>query len=487
MDDKQQLAIEQRQGLYLTQQQLRFVKLLELNASELEEEVSRELEANMALEVDRDDTPGPEESVVLTDDGDVFRESSEQMQRADYLSAEDIPYQRHDPDARQSGADAFVSTSPDMKESLYDHLRRQLSEHKIPDSVRQVADYIIGSLDTSGYLRRTPAQIVDDLAFGPGIETDIDTVRRAIEVVQSLEPYGVGASDLRECLLIQLRHRPAGTVRDIAVRIIEECYDSFMKCHWDRIRSFMRSYPAQDAEAALRLTRSLNPKPGAEFSSDVEAASMVILPDFIVNVEDDKISIGLAGGIPTLRIEQSFEEAMDNLKRTARGRAAKGSEYVVNSYNDARDFIRVLGQRQQTMMTVMTAIVDLQKEYFLTQDVYRLKPMKIKDISELTGLDISVISRATANKFVQTPWGIFPLRYFFSEGIGEKEDAGDIITNRKIEAEIEAIVKAEDKRHPLSDLKITEEMARRGFDVSRRTVAKYRDRKGIPAARLRRQ
>lgn len=488
MEENQSLRLDQRLGLRLSQQQLRFVRLLELNASELDDAVSRELEDNPALEAAGEETA--DDNMVLTDDGSLFRESSVDLQKADYASQEDNPLYRYDSDyqkGQSAGNDLLASMTRDDRESLYDHLERQLNVLDLSDELKRIAKFIIGSLDTSGYLRRTPEQLVDDLAFGPGIETDPATVEKAVGIVKTLEPYGVGASDLREVMLLQLKSLPRDETRDIAIEIVGKNYDNLVSRHWDKIRASLKNVSEEEFDKAMGVIRNLNPKPGGEFSSSVADASMIIVPDFNVNVEDGKLSISLENNVPELKIEKGFEEAMSELRRAAGNRAKKGSEFIVNRYNDARDFIRVLRQRQETMMSVMTAIVNIQKEYFLTRNVYSLKPMKIKDISAMTGLDISVVSRATGNKYVQTPWGIFPLRYFFSEGIGEKEDEKDIVTNRKIEAEIEAIVKAEDKRNPLSDQNIMDEMARRGFDISRRTVAKYRDRKGIPVARLRKE
>ena len=213
------------------------------------------------------------------------------------------------------------------------------------------------------------------------------------------------------------------------------------------------------------------------------------MPDINVNVEDGRISISTNNRIPDLVIDRTFSEAMAQMNLNAASRKVKkGNEFIISRYNDARDFIKILKQRQETLLNVMTAIVDIQKEYFLTQNIYRLKPMMIKDISAITGYDLSVVSRATANKHVNTPWGVFPLRFFFSDSIGtENSEDVEVLTNRKIEAEITKIVEQEDKKHPLSDEKIRLEMERKGYDVSRRTIAKYRDRKGIPVARLRKE
>lgn len=463
MPVNQNLSIDQRIGMRLSQQQLRFVRLLELNAPELDDAVDKELEDNPALGIDTEaeETPAPGEKDLNA--GLPYRPA----------------YSRYQGDGDRE------FTPREAQESLYDHLYRQLDERNLDMETETVARYIIGNLDSNGYLRRPLPNLVDDLAFGEGVDIGIDKAREALEVVRQLEPHGVGASSLRECLAIQLEAMPESEVRNDALDVITKAYEPFAMKHKHRIMSQLKLSESR-TDAALALILTLNPKPGASFSNETEDAANIIVPDFNISNEDGNIVVTLNNNIPELRIEQSFEEAMANLDRTAKGRAKKGSEFIVSRYNDARDFIKVLRQRQETMMLVMSAIVKIQKDYFLTEDIYRLKPMMIKTISELTGLDLSVISRATANKFVATPWGIFPLRFFFSDSIGEGE-GDDAVTNRKIEAEIEAIVNEEDKRHPLSDKRIMEEMTKRGFEVSRRTVAKYRDRKGIPVARLRKE
>ena len=451
----QDLRMEQRIGMRLSQQQLRFVKLLELNAPELDEAVERELEDNPALE--------PKEE---TTEEDIRRYPLFMSSR----SNDDLP--------------AF--SPADESESLYDQLNDQLAERRLDPTIELAARYIIGNLDSNGYLQRTLPNLINDMAFNSGIEISEEEGRVALDAVRSLDPPGIGAFGLQDCLEIQLKAIPASETRDDALRIIREAYEPFTMKHKHRIISALK-ISAERVGRALALILSLNPKPGAVLGSDPSQASNVIIPDFIVNNEDGNITISLNNRIPELQIEQSFEQAMATLERTAKGRPKKGSEFVVSRYNDARDFIRILTQRQQTMMAVMTAIVKIQKDYFLTEDVYRLRPMMIKNVAELTGLDLSVISRATTNKFVATPWGIFPLRFFFSDSIGENTGGTEAAPNRKIEAEITALVEAEDKRHPLSDQRIMEEMNARGFDVSRRTVAKYRDRQGIPVARLRKR
>lgn len=452
--------MEQRLSMRLSQQQLKFVRLLELNAPELDDAVEKELEANPALEV-KQEAPAPETEYNRYTAYDTYGLS----RRAD-----DVP--------------AF--TPADEEVSIYDNLDEQLSERTLPPKVELAARYIIGNLDTNGYLRRSLPNLINDMAFGPGIDVTETEAREALDAVRSLDPPGIGAFDLRDCLILQLEAMPSSSTRDDALKILREAYEAFVMKHKHRVVSQLRMC-SERVQAALDLILTLNPKPGASVGSNPADEASVIVPDFIVNNEEGEITISLNNRIPELQIDMSFRQAMDALGQLPRGKARRGSEYVVRNYNDARDFIKILSQRQQTMLAVMTAIVKIQKEYFLTEDVYKLRPMMIKNVAELTGLDLSVISRATANKYVGTPWGIFPLRFFFSDTIGEGAEGTDAATNRKIEAQIKMLVDAEDKRHPLSDQKIMEEMVARGFDLSRRTVAKYRDRLNIPVARLRKE
>ena len=451
----------------LTALQMRFVRLLECTAPELEEAVERELEDNPALTVE--DAPQP-----------AIDSSPSYYRYANNRTPDDFP------DFEFSPADSSIS--------LYDYLSEQIAEKNLPEKIRNAALYIIGSLDPNGYLRRPLANLINDMDFREGISVTMAEAEKALSTIKDLEPYGVGARDLRECLLIQLRHMPQSQQRDDAIRIIDELFEEFTLKHTHRIISALKIGKERVREA-ISLIIGLNPKPGASFSSEQDGAN-IIIPDLIVNNEDGVLTVSTANNIPELSIDHTFSEIAEAEERNGGETSSddspasrKGSEFVVSRYNDARDFISILKQRQQTLLSVMTAIMTIQKDYFQTEDVYRLKPMILKDVSALTGLDLSVISRATNNKYVATPWGIFPLRFFFSDSIGDEsenaEDDTEPLTNRKIEAEIKALVEHEDKAHPLSDEKIRLEMVARGYDVSRRTVAKYRDRVGIPVARLR--
>lgn len=463
MASDQSLTLDQRLSMRLSAQQLRFVKLLEFNAPELEEAIDRELEDNPALEALE---PAP-------------------------VNDADIPSYRLS--ARNYSPDDFSDydfTPADTSESLYDHLRRQLSERNISPKLKEAVNYLIDSLDPNGYLLRPLSSLINDMAFGPGIELSTAEAAEALNILQSFEPYGTGATDLRDCLMLQLQHLPESPTRNDALNILETQFEAFSMKHSHKIVSALK-ISQERVKEAINLILTLNPKPGASFDSSV--STNVIVPDLVVTNEDGQLSVALNNRIPELAVDRTFSEAVAEMQSEAKKERKKGSEFVMSRYNDARDFIRVLRQRQETLLNVMTAILKIQKEYFLTEDVYRLKPMMIKDIAALTGYDMSVISRATANKYVATPWGIFPLRFFFSDSIGETADEGngettpEVLTNRKIEAEIEELVNKEDKKHPLSDEKIKQLMEERGYDVSRRTVAKYRDRKGIPVARLRKE
>lgn len=483
--DKQGLELNQRLGQRLSLSQIRYVKLLELNAPELDEAVSRELEDNPALTT-ADESTADEERQMLTDDGEKFTESAEQMQKSDYLDADDIPSGFSFRMPREGFTSRMAETpQADDAESLYDNLNRQIDELKLPELVALTAHYIVNSLDSNGYLRRPLSGIVDDMAFGPGIDVDPATAREALDIVRSLDPPGIGAFNLQDCLALQLEAMTESPARDNALAIIRTQFQAFTMKHTHRIISALK-LTTREVDEAMELILTLNPKPGSALGSGASDTAATIIPDLIIDNTDGQISITLNNSVPELRIEHSFAQAVAEMQAAKKKREArKGKEFIMSRFNDARDFIRVIRQRQRTLLSVMTAIVEIQKEYFLTEDIRSLKPMMIKDIAKITGLDISVISRATANKFAATPWGIFPLRFFFSDAYTAPE--GQDYTPKVVEQELKKIVDSEDPRHPLSDEKLRDELKKRGYDISRRTVAKYRDRCRIPESRMRKK
>ncbi len=461
---RQNIAMEQRLTQRLTQQQLRFVKMLEMNAPELDEEVEREMEANPALEAV---------------DGETYRDSEPSIS----------PTQTEwNASRRSSSADFTEIPMADSAPSLYDSLLAQLGQLHLDPDVLTAARFIVGNLDSNGRLQRDPSYLVNDLAFSEGIDLSQKVMDEGLAIVRTLEPHGVGAVSLADCLSIQLEYLPPSQTRDDALRILNEQYEAFSMLHTHLLVSRLKISQERVTEA-IDLIRTLDPKPGASIDS-APSSTNTIIPDVIVDTSGDEPIITLNNRIPELRISETFSQAeTDMKKRMEKLKDNSDREFILNRYNDARDFIKSLQLRQQAMLSVVTAIVKLQREYFETEDIYRLRPMMIKDIEKLTGQDASVISRCTANKYAALPWGILPLRFFFSDTVGDNsgEEDTDALTNRKIEAEIRRIVDAEDGKHPLSDEKITQTLLSEGLNISRRTVAKYRDRLGIPPARLRKQ
>ncbi|MDE6271785.1 MAG: RNA polymerase factor sigma-54 [Muribaculaceae bacterium] len=497
------LDLATRLTQHLTQQQLRFVRLLELNAPELDEAVEHELEANPALTYAEPSPlpspPPPPSSPSYFDFGS----------RA-------LNYDGDQP-----------SFSPaDNSESLSDILFRQIDERKVRPEVALTAKYIVGNLDSNGWLTRSLPNILNDLAINHDHEVDDATGREALQLVRSLDPAGIAGENLAQTLLLQLQRLPKSQERDDAIAIISDYFREYHMRHSHKIISGL-NISRQRLDAANALILSLNPKPGAPYGGNDATRAAVIIPDFIISDENGELTIQLTNRLPELTIEESFSEAMANLqaakaerqrlkqqqksrKQNSNGTPAKDEdEFITSRYVEARDFIQLIRQRQQTLMSVMTAIADYQKTYFETGDIFTLRPMMLKDIANMTGLDISVISRSTANKYAVMPWGeIVGLKSFFSGKVngpapGHPRPSGNIrnphgdttenrentesLTNRQIQAAIADLIKEEDPRHPLSDEKIRAKLEEAGYDISRRTIAKYRDRADIPVARLRKK
>lgn len=453
----------------ITQQQLRFVSALEKNAREFDQEVEKELEENSALEAEPD--PDHEEVRLKEVHTSAFYPGL-------YSGADDRP----------------EFTPRDDTETLYDALRTQVFERNLVPDVREAVLYIIDSLEPDGYLRRSLHELEEDMMFHHGMSFPPGTIEKAVAAVKTMDPPGVGALSLQECLRLQLERMSPSETRDNALRIVNKKFDALTSRHYHKIISGLK-IKEEDLRKALDLIVSLNPRPGLAVGNSLAEATNVVIPDFIIKEDSDtgELSIVLNNRIPELKISESFSSAVKSLELQQKRRRAKTPEnqYILSHFNEASDFIKVFRQRQETLYMVMSAIVKLQKEYFDTADIYSLHPMMLKDLERETGLDKSTISRATKNKFVDLPWGTFPLKFFFSDSKGVKESTGasqgeTALTNRKIEAEIRKIIDAEDKKHPLSDAAILKEMQNRGLAIARRTVTKYREKCGIPPSRYRR-
>lgn len=479
----QSLAQHQQQQLRLSPQQVRFGRLLEMSAPEFEDEVTRMLDENPALEKSESDTAPVSQA---DDEGHEFTESADELQRADYGSDEEVPYYRTQISNRSADDDYYEPVAVDNGPDGYAALEAQLAELDIAPEEREIARYVIGNLDSNGYLSRSPESIADDLAMGLGITVSPAFVRRAIDIVRSLDPAGIAAYDLRDCLLLQLRRMPDEPVVRNAIKVLSEYFDLFSKKHFDRIRSALK-LSGRDFDEVMKLIRSLNPKPGALLEmAGADDRMSHISPDFEIMIDPDgTISATLLSHAPDLSISPDFSVSrIDSIEKHNGGdkRMAEAAAFLRERYDAAAEFIDMAARRNDTLRRVIQAVIKLQYDFFLTNDRSKLRPMVLRDIRDLTGLDLSVISRATSGKYAMTPGGMVSLKSLFSESVNEEGN----LSAHFIEASIRKLVDAEDKTKPLSDEAICAMLKEKGLDVARRTVAKYRERMGIPVARLRR-
>lgn len=469
---QQQQELKQLQRL--TPMQVQFVRMLEMTGPELEGEVNRALDEMPALEI--------AESQGVTTDNDGFNETAEQVQLADYGNDDDIPSYMLDARNRSVNDTYYTPVAVNDELTLAEDLSRQLSE--LPLSPRQltIAGYIIGNLDSNGYLKRTPEAIADDITFTESVETEAAEVSEVIDIIRTLDPAGVGAVDLRDCLLLQLNRRQP-TVEVITAReIITHYFDLFSKKHFDRLADLL-GIDTERLTAAVDIISRLNPKPGNQLNdSAIEHSGRQIVPELQVEIDsDNNLTVSLLNNIPDLALSRSFSlDTPMSATLTPRQRT-DAATFIRTRRDEAQAFIKTLQMRQSTLLNVMTAIASLQRDFFLTGDETRLHPMILKDVAAVTGYDLSVISRATASKYVLAPSGIYPLKFFFNE----RPKADDDVTSHQIIDAIKTIISQEDKRSPLPDETIAAMLSEKGFNIARRTVAKYRERLGLPVARLR--
>lgn len=478
MEESLNLTLAQRQQTTLAPMQLQFVRMLEMNGAEAEEEVRRALDENPALEAVDNDNSGNEAAA----DSD-FNESAEQLQMADYGSEDDIPSYRLNTANRSADDRHYEPLAVNGGDSLYEYLMRQLSEDSsITDRQMDIARVVVGNIDNNGYLERTTHALVDDLAIQESIDADENEVRAVIDRVRALEPAGICAIDLRDSLLLQLHRRNASASVILATEIVRDYFDLFSLMHFDRIAS-LTGADNEQLKAAMEVIRSLNPKPGSIISGDDDDRTRHISPDFLVEADGDRLSLTILSHIPSLQIEQSFapDNEITQVKKTAAGEAANA--FIRQKRYEAATFIKVVEMRQATLMRVMSAIMQWQRDFFLTDDILRLRPMVLKDISAITGDDLSVISRATTGKYVATRQGVYAVKTLFNE----RRKENDEISSQVVIDRLRAIIDSEDKSKPLSDAAITTRLQDEGFDIARRTVAKYREKIGIPVGRLRRK
>lgn len=477
---KQQLQLKQQQKLSPLQMQV--IKLTELPSLELEERIKQELEDNPALEEGQD-----YEDINEDFDNDSDENiSQEDITLGDYLNDEEVPDFRLKDDNKLSSDRQEIPFA--IAESLNEHLLEQLGECDFNDDDLKSAEYIIGNIDESGYLDRSLSAISDDLIFQQNIDISIDNLEKLLKIIQTFDPAGIGARDLKECLLLQLERKENSDIVDLSKRVIKDYFDEFSKKHYEKIIHYLKIDEATFKEIIQEIT-TLNPKPGNNWGDSLAQSMNTIVPDFIVEVYNGELFFSLNNrNIPDLRVNKEYSEMLkgysDN-KESMNNDAKNAVLFVKQKLDSARWFIQAIKQRQETLYNTMRAIIDLQYNFFMTGDEMQLKPMILKDVAERTGFDISTISRVSNSKYVQTNFGIYPLKHFFSESM--QTDTGEEISSREVKAILKECIENEDKRKPLTDDKLSEILQQKGYVIARRTIAKYREQMNIPIARLRKE
>ena len=465
----------QTQGL--SPLQVLTARLLALTTIEMEERVRGEVIDNPALEASAHD----EASDIVAGDEDAYNETSEALLAGDYSNEDDIPDYKLNalPQSPEQQVFQYADTL-----SFYDYLLGQLHEQPLTEDQTLIGEYLIGSLDEDGLLHKSLLTIADELAIYHGLDVYERDIEEVLLRIQQFDPAGIGGRSLQECLLLQLDRKDHTPLVEQQRQLLTQCYDEFTHKRWDKIEQRL-GWSAEEVGVVIDELVKLNPRPGASLSDSMERSTAQIVPDFTVDTFDDNITLTLNNqNVPQLRVSGEFMQMLDEQAASTHADSRNAAQFLRQKIESARDFIHAIQQREQTLTRTMEAIIALQRPFFLEGDESLLRPLILKDVAEYTGYDISTISRATISKYVQTPFGIFPLRYFFSDGITNAE--GEEVSVKEVHNIIKELVAAEDKVAPLTDEQLVEALAQRGFKVARRTVAKYRDQLHIPVARMRR-
>jgi RNA polymerase sigma-54 factor len=483
LDQKLQQKLLQK----LSPQQIQMIKLLEVPAMQLEQRIKKELEENPALEEgpDEEDAQGEDEEDV---DFEQEERDQEEFGLDDYLNDEDIPDYRLQVNNTSKDEDRRDEIPYASGSSFHDSLISQFNLRSDTEREDILGEYIIGNIDDDGYLRREVENMVDDLAFLQNITTDTDELTAVLKIIQDLEPAGVGARDLRECLLLQLERKDK-SVRSVALAttVLTDYFEEFSRRHYEKIMSKL-GISEEDMKSIVEEVLKLNPKPGGAVSDPYSKSAQHIIPDFILEQTDAGLDLSLNNrNIPELKISRGYSEMLESYSRDkAAGKQNRDAiMFVKQKLDSAKWFIDAIRQRQNTLLLTMNAILQYQREYFIEGDDTKLRPMILKDVAEMTGLDISTVSRVANSKYIQTHFGIYPLKFFFSEGM--QTDSGDEVSTREIKRILQECLGNEDKRRPLTDEKLTEILQEKGYQIARRTVAKYREQLNIPVARMRKE
>ena len=474
-----QLKLSQK----LSPQQIQLMKLIELPLQELEERLSREIEENPALESGKENEDDFYENE--SDYGDDSNSDENDINVEDYLSDDDIPDYRlktnnYSEDDEEKSM-PFISGL-----SFNQFLKNQLSTFSLSEEDQKIAEFLVGSVDQSGYIRTELIDIVDDLAFTMGVYTDLDSTERILKKIHLLDPPGVGARDLKECLVIQLKRKNNSKSVESAINILENHFELFIKKHYQKIIQKI-NITEDELRESIKEIEKLNPKPGSAFSEPTKINSTII-PDFKIEIIDNQLVLNLnSRNAPELFVSNEYKNMLSGYQENKKvSKSQKQAvSFIKQKLDAAKWFIEAINQRNQTLLITMKTIMDFQKKYFLTGDESNLKPMILKDIAEKIDMDISTISRVANSKYVDTPYGIKLIKSFFSEGI--TNDKGIEVSTIEIKKELKSIIDNENKSKPFTDDELTKKINEKGYPIARRTVAKYREMIGAPVARLRKK
>lgn len=478
----------QQQVQTLSPQQILAVRLLELPTMELEERIHAELLDNPALEEGKEAPDNDTENDYNVDEnGDPNPESSEDLSLGDYRTEDDIPDYKLQENNRSKGEVAEEIPFSDTT-SFYETLKEQLSMQDLDAHQKELAEYIIGSLDDDGLLRKSNDTLIDELAIYHGISTTPEELEHIINIIQDFDPAGIGARSLQECLLLQIKRKENSPLKQIEYDIIDKYCDDFTRKNKEKIIQRL-GISEQQYDAAVAELVKLNPRPGSSLGEAIGKNFQQIIPDFIVETEDDgTILLSLNNhNIPELRLSREFTEMLDEHTRNKNNQSKESKDamlFLKQKVDAAQGFINAVKQRQQTLMSTMQAIIDLQRPFFQEGDESLLKPMILKDVAERAKLDISTVSRVSNSKYVQTNFGIYALKFFFSDGYTTED--GEELSIREIKRILKELVNGEDKNKPYTDDELADCLKEKGYPIARRTVAKYRQQLNIPVARLRR-
>ena len=476
-------SLQQKLQQKLSPQQIQMIRLLEIPALEMEERIKQEIEENPALE----EAPGDDFEDELPANDVLNSGDNEDFTLGDYRNEDNIPDYKlttnnYSDEDRREGVPLSSSSS------LHEYLIEQLRLKSLSEKEMELAEYVIGNIDQDGYLRREEEAMIDDYSFLSGNMPEEETMRNAVKIVQEFEPAGVGAANLQECLALQLKRKEQTPDIQLAAAIIENSFDDFIRKHYDKILKRYAASEEQFKRAVSEIVK-LNPKPGSAWESVLEENSVQLIPDFILENDNGNLILSLNNkNIPELRINKNYAEMLEEYSTNKENQSREMKDavlFVKQKLDSAKWFINAIKQRQETLQNTMNAIVRRQRDFFLEGDETKLKPMILKDISDDTGYDISTISRVSNSKYVQTDFGVYSLKFFFSESM--RNDQGEEISAVEIKTILEESIRAEDKRSPLTDDKLTEILQEKGYVIARRTVAKYREQLHFPVARLRKE